>query len=114
MRKGTVVFWHDPDGNVGSGVGRVLAANSESLYLEMMSGSQAEVPYSEVSLVHDTDVVGVDENNNLLFYNAVEHTVFVTRPGLRADDKLCTDGKLLSLDSEERRRVAAVRESRSK
>lgn len=101
MRKGTVVFWHDPDGNVGSGVGRVLAANSESLYLEMMSGSQAEVPYSEVSLVYATDVVGVDADGNLLFYNAEKHTTYVA--GLRLDNH--------SIDSEERRRVDAIQES---
>jgi hypothetical protein len=98
--KGTVLFWHDPDEGLGSGVGKVVEARSDVIGLEMLHGSYAEVLPSEVTPVKDGEVVGIEENGRLRYWNAVRGGVYV--PGT-------TEAESTDLTDEERRRIADIR-----
>lgn len=103
MSIGNVVFWYDPDNNVGSGVGKVVDAFDDTLCLEMLSGSYAEVYTHEVTIVQDTDVVGVNKKGFLLYYDIENHKVY--------SDGTRVDAPGLKLFTEDQRRVDAIRES---
>jgi hypothetical protein len=101
-----IVFWHDPDDNIGSGIGVVFKICEEMLSLAMLSGSEVEVLRHEVTQVSDTDVVGINETGLLLFYSEEHCAVYMD--GSRLDDGM------YDMDDEERRRVTAIRESMSR
>lgn len=98
MKKGDVVFWHDPDDGECSGVRKVLDVRDDMIVLTDLEGNGiTEALSDEVVPVEDAEVIGIEANGDLIYWGGEPYVTGQTEK----DD--------LDLTDEERKRIAAIK-----